>query len=68
MPTFKQRTDLGCILEQLPNMFVGAELGVQKGLFSFEILRRWRKAREYVMVDLWGELGNYKDIANVAQK
>ncbi|CAD7941137.1 unnamed protein product [Amoebophrya sp. A120] len=33
----------------------GVELGVQRGIFSVELLQRWRSFEEYVLVDLWGK-------------
>eukprot|EP01041_Mallomonas_annulata_P001864 gene1864-3615_t len=61
---FRSRADLAHILYNL-NFTVGVELGVQRGIFSAEIIRHWLIAREYVLVDLWEEQSNYKDLANV---
>jgi predicted O-methyltransferase YrrM len=49
------------------NMTVGAELGVQRGYFSSNMLKLWPSCREYHMVDLWAYQENYEDAANVNQ-
>eukprot|EP01041_Mallomonas_annulata_P009460 gene9460-19644_t len=67
LPPFRKRVDLGDILREL-NMKTGVELGVQGGGYSADILRRWRQATDYVLVDLWAHQNNYKDIANVDDK
>lgn len=43
----------------------GAELGVQRGLYSRTLLEGWRQCDTYVQVDAWRSLSNYSDIANV---
>lgn len=47
----------------------GVEIGVQRGVFSEEILRRWRGKRLY-SVDPWREFAadSYIDIANAPQE
>lgn len=64
VPTFRHREDLGDILQK-ENMTVGAELGVQKGIFTVQMLKRWPSCKEYHLVDLWAQQENYVDIANV---
>lgn len=63
LPPFRKRVDLGNILNML-DMKVGVELGVQRAEYSYEILQRWGKAKEYVLVDLWRPQKNYDDRAN----
>ncbi|RMZ95279.1 O-methyltransferase [Brachionus plicatilis] len=41
------------------------ELGVQKGLFAFEVLKRWRSFEHYYGIDPWQEQKNYIDGANI---
>lgn len=75
VPTFKLRWDLGEIIER-EGMTSGVELGVQRGIFSAEILDRWQSCNRYVLVDLWSEpnafkpevdarLSNYTDRVNI---
>ncbi len=59
VPTFKLRWDLGHILEK-EGMTSGVELGVQRGIFSAEILDRWPSCKRYVLVDLWTEPNAFK--------
>ena len=47
LPPFRKRVDLGDILHDL-KMKTGVELGVQKGEFAFEVLKRWRTAEGIV--------------------
>lgn len=42
-----------------------AEIGVQAGVFSRTILENW--GGELLMVDFWGPIPGYEDIANVSQ-
>lgn len=42
-----------------------AEVGVQAGVFSRRILDTW--GGELLMVDFWGPIPGYEDIANVSQ-
>lgn len=67
MPTFKNRNDLGTILEN-EGFTRGLELGVQKGLYAKTILSKWPSCTEYHLVDLWGVQENYEDVANVNQE
>ena len=46
---------------------VGAELGVQEGIFSKYMLDGWPSCEKYLLVDIWGKQNNYLDIANVDQ-
>lgn len=64
LPTLPTRDSLGSLLQRL-NMTIGAELGVQRGYFAKTILDQWSHAKTYVLVDLWGQQRNYKDLANV---
>eukprot|EP00392_Amoebophrya_sp_AT5.2_P007383 g7397.t1 len=45
---------LGSLLEER-GLRTGVELGVQRGIFSVELLQRWRSFEDYVLVDLWSE-------------
>lgn len=58
------REDLGCLAE-LYGLKTGAELGVQAGLFSKDILARWKSCEKYILVDLWHQQERYDDTANV---
>jgi len=44
---------------------VGAEVGVQRGIFSKDLLSVWTSAEKWYMVDLWAHQPNYDDVANV---
>ncbi len=63
IPTFKTRSELGGILNEL-SFTTGVELGVQRGLFAEATLRKWTRCRRYVLVDLWAHQRNYRDAAN----
>lgn len=63
LPPIRIREDLGDILFQMGKK-IGAELGVQKGEFANDVIRRWKNVDEYVMVDVWAHQENYHDIAN----
>jgi hypothetical protein len=39
--------------------------GVQAGLFSKDILARWKSCEKYILVDLWHQQERYDDTANV---
>lgn len=58
------RESLGKLLQE-EGMRIGAELGVQLGLFAKDTLTSWPSCRTYYLVDLWGHQENYKDITNV---
>ncbi|KAI8927914.1 hypothetical protein BC831DRAFT_450950 [Entophlyctis helioformis] len=64
IPPIKNRTQIFSIL-QAEGMTVGAELGVQRGLFSETALTHWPACTRYILVDVWAAQENYKDIANV---
>jgi hypothetical protein len=57
---------MATILEQ-EQLRTGAELGVQMGLFSEQLLTHWPSCTRFYAVDLWGHQENYNDIANVDQ-
>ena len=44
----------------------GVEVGVQRGVFSREVLKLWKSCDKYYLVDLWKQQDNYLDKANVA--
>ncbi len=52
------RSELGRLLQQEPNMRVGAELGVQHGTFAAETLKDWTNAKKYILVDVWKQQVN----------
>ena len=66
IPPFRVREDLGHILQKEGHL-IGAELGVQRGVFARNILKRWARNQEYHLIDIWEQQSNYNDIANVAQ-
>lgn len=61
--TFKTRNDLTKILET-EKLEIGAELGVQAGVFAFQTLSNWPSCKKYVLVDIWARQDNYLDLAN----
>ena len=61
-----KRNELGSFLER--NGFkTGAELGVQKALFSRTILTDWKSCEKYILVDSWQHTVGYADSANIPQ-
>lgn len=44
---------------------VGAELGVQKGIYAEHNLKIWKSCKRYYLVDAWAHQENYHDAANV---
>merc|ERR1712086_974128 len=52
LPTFKNREDLGKIMEA-QGFTIGAELGVKQGNYARVILTDWFSCNEYHLVDLW---------------
>ena len=44
---------------------VGVVLGAQRALFSWYNLANWRSCENYYMVDIWQQMTNYFDAANV---
>ena len=55
---------LGRVLQKRKAL-TGVELGVQRGIFSKNILSQWPNAQQYLLVDLWKPMTNYVDSANV---
>jgi hypothetical protein len=64
--SFPTRAHLGPYLES-HKFETGAELGVQNGLFSFEILKKWPSCKKFYLIDIWKPQENYFDGANVPQ-
>lgn len=60
---FRSRNDLAAYLEQ-QGFTVGAEIGVQLGLFAEWNLRNWPSCTKYILVDTWQRMPNYEDAAN----
>jgi hypothetical protein len=50
---------------QEEGMKVGAELGVQRGIYAEHNLAIWTSCEKYYLVDVWAQQENYKDLANV---
>mmetsp|Transcript_37651 Transcript_37651/g.118659 ORF Transcript_37651/g.118659 Transcript_37651/m.118659 type:complete len:268 (-) Transcript_37651:4015-4818(-) len=67
LPPIKVRAELKGILQK-EGKEVGAELGVQLGLYSRTLLEGWPSCKKYVLVDVWANQSNYLDGANVDQK
>src|SRR5690348_11170719 len=63
----RNRTELGSLLDEL-GFRTGAELGVQRGYFSEEVLTQWSSCETYWLVDIWKHQSNYRDGANVNDK
>ena len=57
------RLDLASVCEERGFKY-GAELGVQKGFFSKDMLSIWKSAERYYMVDPWHHQDGYHDAAN----
>ena len=53
LPTFRQKGDLPRILEAEGRHSVGVEVGVLDGRFAEWMLRTWKSARRYYLVDPW---------------
>jgi hypothetical protein len=45
----------------------GAELGVQNGLYSEQLLKHWPSCERLYLIDIWKQQENYFDGANVPQ-
>ena len=58
------REDFGKMLNER-KFTTGAELGVQKGLFSKIILESWTSCTKYYLIDSWRHTDGYSDTANV---
>jgi hypothetical protein len=65
-PLPRMRGDIATIVSRL-GMTTGAEIGVQRGIFAAEILRRWPKCEKFYLVDLWQHQSVYNDSANIEQ-
>ena len=66
IPMFRHRSDFKHFLESNSRyMKYGAEIGVQRGLFSLEILTTWTGCVEYHLIDPWTTQVGYRDVANV---
>jgi hypothetical protein len=63
----RYRIDLGHVL-RARGAKIGAELGVQQGVFAESVLTNWANAEEYVLVDIWAHQDKYEDQANVDQR
>jgi hypothetical protein len=64
LPPLRDRSEFGQLLESL-GFRVGAEVGVQRGLFSLETLRNWKSCSKFYLIDPWRHQENYDDVANV---
>lgn len=63
----KSRSDFAQLIQD-KGFKTGAELGVQKGLYSKEILTTWKACEKYLLVDIWKQMPSkkfYLDPANV---
>ena len=58
------RGQLGTLLSEL-KVKSAAELGVKQGQFAEQTLRLCKTCKKYILVDLWKQQKNYKDVANV---
>lgn len=59
---FTSRNDIGALLEER-KFQVGAQVGVQAGLFSKQLLEQWKSCRRMHLIDLWE---HYKtNVANI---
>ena len=63
----KDRGEMGILLEEY-GLKTGAEVGVQKGLFSNTVLSQWKSCQSYKLIDAWEHQKNYKDGSNVDQE
>lgn len=61
------RSQLGTFLNSLSLLGTGVEIGVQTGMFSRQILRRWRGQKLW-LVDPWRNLPDYLDRTNAADQ
>uniref|UniRef100_A0A7S3L567 Methyltransferase domain-containing protein n=1 Tax=Amphora coffeiformis TaxID=265554 RepID=A0A7S3L567_9STRA len=60
----RNRDEIGSLLEEF-QFRVGAEIGVQRGLNTKELLTRWKSCETFHLIDLWAQQKNYEDAANV---
>jgi len=52
---------LGTLLNENGKRDIGIEIGVLKGEFAEQVLRKWTNCKKYVLVDIWAPLENYLD-------
>lgn len=65
--SFESRVDIAKYLEA--NGFkTGVEVGVLRGHYMRDLLRRWPSCERYVLVDVWSPQENYVDGANLEQE
>ena len=64
LKTYKNRSDLLDVLSER-GIEHACEVGVQKGIYSKEILSRIPSLKKLYLVDLWKNQKNYNDAANV---
>lgn len=58
------REEFGTLLNLL-NLKCGVEVGTQMGEYSQNLLTKWTKCERFHVVDVWDQLENYIDPANV---
>ena len=66
VPPFDSRHELPLNVESEGHK-IGIELGVYKGALASHMLTYWKQCTHYTLVDLWGSLKNYDDLANAEQ-
>jgi hypothetical protein len=64
---FTKRDQIPFFLEKA-GFKVGAELGVQQGLFAEHILKHWPSCTTFYLIDIWAQQKNYIDGANVGDR
>ena len=67
LKTYRNRDHLLNILSER-NIEYACEVGVQKGIYSRQILKKIPSLKKLYLVDLWEKQKNYKDIANVSNR
>lgn len=60
----RHRNEIGFLLNELNLLGEGAEIGVQEGKYSREILSRW-SGKMLNMIDCWEQQDQYVDLANL---
>eukprot|EP01006_Ploeotia_vitrea_P000669 TRINITY_DN103448_c0_g1_i1.p1 TRINITY_DN103448_c0_g1~~TRINITY_DN103448_c0_g1_i1.p1 ORF type:complete len:326 (-),score=32.89 TRINITY_DN103448_c0_g1_i1:195-1172(-) len=63
----RRRNELGDVLRR-ERMETGIEVGVSKGQFAQQILKRWTNFKKYYLVDAWQTQKDYHDVSNLDQK
>jgi len=63
-PGLATRQDFGWLLNRLGLLGAGAEIGVQGGIFSRQVLDQWKGSLLY-LIDAWQQIPGYEDPANV---